>query len=239
MPTFASSTLALTIALDSYLHAICATNPNPTPTKQQRSKTDRIAIFVGTFAVLARRGITTIALYHAILVFYFPSLISPENTPAKPKLCPRPWNLAEDLFTWSTITTLSLLCSFLGAFIRLSAFGGLGKYFTFQLAAPDRLVTTGIYRFMQHPSYTGQILVTCPLLALILRSDAAAACFLDEKLFQILLELRWVALPVAVVVVGVVLTIRVRDEEAMLKEKFGDEWVEWNRRTKRFIPFVF
>lgn len=29
--------------------------------------------------------------------------------------------------------------------IRLAAYSGLGKMFTFQLSSPDRLVTTGIY----------------------------------------------------------------------------------------------
>lgn len=34
-------------------------------------------------------------------------------------------------------------------------------------------------------------------------------------------------------------TARVRDEEKMLKETFGEEWVEWSGRTKRFVPGVF
>jgi protein-S-isoprenylcysteine O-methyltransferase Ste14 len=35
------------------------------------------------------------------------------------------------------------------------------------------------------------------------------------------------------------MSARVRDEEAMLRGKFGREWEGWHRRTKRFIPFVF
>lgn len=37
---------------------------------------------------------------------------------------------------------------------------------------------------------------------------------------------------------GTMLGVRVGDEERMLKEKFGRQWEEWNRDTKRFIPGV-
>ena len=33
--------------------------------------------------------------------------------------------------------------------------------------------------------------------------------------------------------------IRVEDEESMLKKRFGAEWEDWHRKTKRFIPWVF
>lgn len=41
------------------------------------------------------------------------------------------------------------------------------------------------------------------------------------------------------VIVICMLSIRVRDEEAMLEKTFGKEWEVYNAKTKRFIPFVF
>jgi protein-S-isoprenylcysteine O-methyltransferase Ste14 len=39
--------------------------------------------------------------------------------------------------------------------------------------------------------------------------------------------------------VGVMLVrVRVRDEERMLREKFGREWERWNARTARYIPGI-
>ena len=35
------------------------------------------------------------------------------------------------------------------------------------------------------------------------------------------------------------LSVRVRDEEEMLKREFGREWEVWHGRTKRFVPGVF
>lgn len=128
---------------------------------------------------------------------------------------------------------------FLGAAIRLSAFGGLGRFFTFRLSTPDRLVTDGIYRFMQHPSYTGQALLMVPGLALVFNWEAGPACFLDERVLGWLTGWGAAVMVLAMGVLVGVLGVRVRDEERMLKGKFGAEWVDWNRRTKRFIPGVF
>lgn len=35
------------------------------------------------------------------------------------------------------------------------------------------------------------------------------------------------------------LGLRIRDEERMLRARFGTEWEEWHARTKRFVPGVF
>lgn len=57
-----------------------------------------------------------------------------------------------DLITWSAATAVPLaliLCA--GIPLRLIPYSSLDKNFTFTLAVPDRLTTTGIYRYMQHP----------------------------------------------------------------------------------------
>lgn len=115
--------------------------------------------------------------------------------------------------------------------------GRLGKSFSFQLAAPDTLITSGVYRFVQHPSYIGLALVY-PFLGFVFNSNSAVACFLGDPV------LSWVTglpelLAGALALSGlVVMAVRVKDEEMMLMEKFGGEWVRWNERTKRLIPGI-
>lgn len=36
-----------------------------------------------------------------------------------------------------------------------------------------------------------------------------------------------------------IMSVRVREEEAMLRQKFGSQWEEWHQRTARFIPGIF
>ena len=38
---------------------------------------------------------------------------------------------------------------------------------------------------------------------------------------------------------GIALRMRILDEEAMLKEEFGDEWLRWHEKTARLVPGVF
>lgn len=238
MPTLSSTSLALAISLAAYLHARCMTEPNPPPAKAARAKSDRLAFIAGSLHKTARRSITAASLYHALLTLYYPP--NPSNVdPVMSRLCPRPANLSAELFTWSRTTVISLLSMFLGAAIRLSAFGSLGRSFTFRLAAPDKLVTSGIHRFMQHPSYTGLTLLTVPSLWLVFGWNASVACFVDEHTLRRFHGWEVVASVALIVVSLSLIGLRVRDEEKMLREKFGDEWVAYHKKTKRFIPGVF
>ena len=79
-----------------------------------------------------------------------------------------------------------------------------------------QLVTTGIYRYIRHPQYTGLLLLSLGMLA------------------------EWVTLPLLILFpVMVILYVRLarREEKDMLHE-FGTAYELYMKRTKRFIPFV-
>lgn len=235
MPTLASTALATLLATSSYLFCLCNTNPNPPPAATNRPKSDRINWMTGaSFVTINRRISLTAGFYHALLALYYPDLSTAEN----PLLCPRPSNLSPSLFTWSPLTTTCLASLFLGAALRLSAFGALGRSFTFQLSTPDELVTHGIYRFIQHPSYIGQALVLAPALGMTYSWYAGVGCFVDRSVLEVFYGWGGIVGPVTLLGGMVTALLRVRDEERMLRERFGEKWVEWNRTTGRFIPGV-
>ncbi|KAJ5166279.1 uncharacterized protein N7482_005060 [Penicillium canariense] len=230
-----ASTTALAAAMmgAGYLCALCATPPNPSPDRKGRHQTDRISFIAGSGATIVRRIAVTAITYHALLTalpVYAPERIT--------QMCPRPQNLNPDLFSWSVFAVAGILLICLGAFIRLSAYGRLSRNFTFHLAAPDQLVTSGIYSWMQHPSYTGLALIGLGSASLFLRWDAVPACWISETTLA-----RWSGwgpgvLAGHIVVALFVLFMRVKDEEEMLRQKFGKEWEQWHRSTKRFIPAI-
>lgn len=79
-----------------------------------------------------------------------------------------------------------------------------------------KLVTSGIYRFIRHPQYTGLLLLSLGMIA------------------------NWATLSLLVLYpVMAVLYVRLakREEQDMIAE-FGDEYLEYRKRTKMFIPFV-
>ena len=52
-----------------------------------------------------------------------------------------------------------VLCVFLGFLLRYKAIKTLGSSFSLSLQRRKHIVTTGIYKYIRHPSYTGSILV--------------------------------------------------------------------------------
>ena len=54
---------------------------------------------------------------------------------------------------------IGILFILVGFCIRLIAIRTLGKDFTFNLKIPSKIVTTGLYKYIRHPSYLGSLLM--------------------------------------------------------------------------------
>lgn len=235
MPSIASSSLAVTLMVAGYLSARCTTSPNPNLDRAKRYQSDRLAILVDFSTEVWKRLPLVLSGYHALVTLFYP----PEHNPQLEMFCPHPQNLSDEHVTWNGTILTYLGMIFVGAFIRLSAYGGLGRNFTFHLANPDRLITSGIYQYMQHPSYTGAALVTFGMAGALMRWDTATgACWMQPWMMQSLDGYGYIfAVSWGIFFVSII-RVRVADEEKMLKEQFGKEWEEWHRQTKRFIPGV-
>jgi len=221
--------LALAILLATCLSCLSYIPPNPNPTGSKAK--DSASIFSGWLVLLPWLATTTtIGVYHALLVLFPP----PTSTPNL--LCPHPEQLNRTLFTWNPHTALCILCILIAAPLRLLSFTHLGPNFTYRIAPPAKLITTGIYRYVQHPSYTAAAGVVIANGLLLDRPDGVVACGLGRAWVETYL---WRGIGGGLVVGVAGLVLRVRDEERMLKEAFGGEWEAWHKMTRRFIPGVF
>jgi protein-S-isoprenylcysteine O-methyltransferase Ste14 len=79
------------------------------------------------------------------------------------------------------------------------------------------LVTGGPYRVVRHPSYLGALAMAAGL-ALTFRS--------------------WIGLAL-LPPFAAILAFRIRDEEALMRQEFEDEWDAYCRRTRRVIPLLY
>ncbi len=118
------------------------------------------------------------------------------------------------------LTGLGVAIAVLGLAVRYTAIRTLGKFFSHELKVQSghRIVQAGLYKYLRHPSYTGFGLVLVGL-PLILCS--------------------WFGVLAMLVLVIGGFSIRIGWEEGVLVQHFGDEYREYQKRTKRLIPFVW
>lgn len=106
-----------------------------------------------------------------------------------------------------------------GVLLRAASVWTLKRVFTMnvQTSADQPLITTGPYRFVRNPSYTGSILSLLGI-AFCLRSAFA---------------------PLAVLVLcAVCYGLRIRKEEKMLEKQFGGAFIAYKQRTWRLVPWI-
>jgi len=226
--------LALTYILAAYITRICIRSPNPVP--KTRHPNDRILSLPAIGAGLPQIGGLIFLLSTFLHILLLATSTTPESSPSL--LCPNPSHVNPIYLTWSSHTKFFLGLLFTCCVLRIQAYQTLGKDFTFELAKPTKLVKTGIYAWVQHPSYLPLIVLLTINMALFVQPDGALGCFLPLKLIEFGSHFKWVNLAAYLAFSGLLFSARVKDEEEMLRQTFGKEWEEWHARTARFIPGV-
>ena len=96
----------------------------------------------------------------------------------------------------------------------------LGKEWslTARLVEGHKLATSGPYAFVRHPIYTG-------MLGMLVATGLAIS--------------HWVALLAAIVIFFIGTTIRVRSEERLLREAFGEQFENYARSVPAIVPGLY
>jgi protein-S-isoprenylcysteine O-methyltransferase Ste14 len=226
-------TLTLTFLLATYISAKSFRPPNPRP--EHQNKTDRLFQIPGANnPKLGSYLFIILSLHHTLITAKYITPTSPSSI-----LCPNPKNLNPRYFKWNEYTKTCLILIVVGGIARLAAYRALGTDFTFELAEPSALKTTGIYKYVQHPSYLPLIVLLTANMALFGMPDGVIGCVLSKGIVERLEPWKWVGLATWAIAWCGVIGVRVRDEEEMLEKAFGEEWRVWHGRTKRFVPWIF
>jgi protein-S-isoprenylcysteine O-methyltransferase Ste14 len=119
-----------------------------------------------------------------------------------------------------TLTIVGFVILWFGVALRNYSIKILGKHFTptIQLQQDHDLITTGPYSVIRHPSYLGALMAIVGI-AIFFNSliGTLAAC---------------IAMMIAYIV-------RITAEEKALKSLFGSKYQEYQKRTKKLIPFLW
>lgn len=108
----------------------------------------------------------------------------------------------------------------IGALLRWYSIFYLGRFFTVdvRVGADHKVIDTGPYRWIRHPSYTG----------VLLEFIGFAICVGNALSMLVILLPTFCAF-----------LYRIRIEEQALQNGLGENYVTYMRRTKRLIPFVY
>lgn len=132
------------------------------------------------------------------------------------------WLLPQAAILWqrTTLFFMGLTVILLGVALRWYAIRVLGSYFTRAVVVSNnqQVIQHGPYRLIRHPAYSGTFLTMLGV-GLVMSN--------------------WASLTALLVCVFLGHIQRVSIEEQALVRTIGQPYIEYMRRTKRFIPRVF
>jgi protein-S-isoprenylcysteine O-methyltransferase len=123
-------------------------------------------------------------------------------------------------FEWNFITTIALIGMAAGLALRTWSVRELGQFFTWhiQLVPEHRVVTSGPYRIIRHPAYSGALLL---------------------YVFTLVFLHAWISAALAPAVLMAAFRRRIRYEEAWLMRHLGVEYTAYAGRVSAMIPFMW
>lgn len=111
---------------------------------------------------------------------------------------------------------INMACAVIALCLVLSGWRQIYKRYWSKESGTGQLVTTGIYRYIRHPQYTGLLLLSLGML------------------------IEWATLPLLIlfpVMITLYARLAKREERDMLTE-FGEAYEAYRGRTKMFLPFL-
>jgi protein-S-isoprenylcysteine O-methyltransferase len=121
---------------------------------------------------------------------------------------------------WDAITTAALVAMAAGLGLRVWAVLTLGRYFTWFITVYEdhKVIRSGPFRFIRHPSYCGALILFVATLVFI---HAWVAVILS-LVFQLFAYIR-----------------RIRYEERLMIERLGESYVTYRREVKALVPLIW
>lgn len=124
------------------------------------------------------------------------------------------------VYAWDTLFGVGTVSVVLGLFLRIRSIMTLKSYFTYSVTTVEdhKLIDTGLYKYIRHPGYLGQIIIFAGI------SISLA---------------NWLSIIFMLVPVTIGYLYRITIEERFMVEHLGDQYLEYQKKTKRIFPLLY
>ncbi len=121
---------------------------------------------------------------------------------------------------WNTFFAVGAILVVVGLVIRILSIMTLRQYFTYSVAKVEghRLIETGLYKNLRHPGYLGQLLIFLGLSVSLSN---------------------WLSILLMMIPVAIGYIYRIRVEEKFMVDQLGEDYLDYQKHTKRIIPLVY
>jgi Putative protein-S-isoprenylcysteine methyltransferase len=121
---------------------------------------------------------------------------------------------------WNTLFVVGMALVVVGFMIRIHSLQTLKQYFTYSVAKVEnhKLIETGLYKFIRHPGYLGQLIIFIGISTSISN---------------------WLSILVMMIPTTLGYLYRIKVEERFMVEQLGEDYLSYQKRTKRLIPVIY
>ena len=124
------------------------------------------------------------------------------------------------IYYWNTFFAIGMALVVIGLMIRIHSILTLNQYFTYSVAKVEnhKIIETGLYKFIRHPGYLGQLIIFIGISTSISN---------------------WLSIPVMTIPITLGYLYRINIEERFMLEQLGEDYLNYQERTKRLIPMIY
>ena len=124
------------------------------------------------------------------------------------------------IYYWNTFFAIGMALIVIGFMIRINAILTLKQFFTYSVAKVEnhKIIETGLYKFIRHPGYLGQLIIFIGISTSISN---------------------WLSILVMMIPITLGYLYRIKVEEKFMLEQLGEDYLNYQGRTKRIIPMLY
>ena len=124
------------------------------------------------------------------------------------------------IYPWNTFFAIGMAIFAVGFTVRIYSILTLKQFFTYSVAKVEnhKIISTGLYKFIRHPGYLGQLIIFMGISITISN---------------------WLSILLMMIPVTLGYLYRIKVEEKFMLDQLGEDYKNYQERTKKIIPMVY